>query len=312
MDLRITWKRLHLKAIKGCSVVVFFSVFFTGCSVEQRYHSHGVSIHWTPPPSVLSAGASAPKSRSTLANKSQFKSLKSLVDTSNYPSENEFRSEYEKMDVPLELLVNFSNQERLHQYFRHDSVMRYHRMVSLYMKDKTVSGKLMGISESGVFIYNRKKSLTGFAKTKNGISQQSIFGSLYYVPYSQISKIQKGGTFDYMLQRVLEPFFQWVSMLVTVILTLGTIILSYRYNSNFNFGDAFEVLLAIFIVIGIVISVIFCIALTLVLTPPLWIWHALLSLLPGRSWEIKGDSYRGEQFFRAMLKSPDLLRIFKR
>jgi len=287
---------------------------FTGCSIEQRYHSEGFSVHWNSSVSVSSDAKflHRPSVKPTKVSTVYSAAKKSYLDTAGKPQISEFLADYENMDVPMELLSGFSNQDKLFPYFKHDSVIRYHKVVSLYTKNKTFTGKLMGISESGVFIYNKHKPLTGFDKMKNGINQRGILGNLYYVPYSQISRIQKGGTFDYQLQRILEPFFQWVSLLVVAVLTIGTIIISAKSNNQLNLGDAFEVLVAIFMVIGIIVSVIFCLAITLLLTPPLLIWHTIVNHLPGRTWVIKGDPYRGEQFFRNMLKTPRVLRIFKK
>jgi len=67
-----------------------------------------------------------------------------------------------------------------------------------------------------------------------------------------------------------------------------------------------------FLVIGVAVAAVCTFIIGMLLAPPVWIIHQLFWGIPGRYWAIKGDSYRGEQFFNSMMRSPRKLKIIRR
>ncbi len=327
---------LH-RSICGCSLpwsicssnFLSISVLFTfiviglsSCTLEKQYHSAGYRVSWN------SEFVSAKPSTQTAVNpQSSYLSKKSpnlggrkrvlprLEDTSKNRIDSWILAKYRKMDVPVDYLMDYSNQILLKPYFRHDSIVKKHKLVSVYMRDKVLVGKLMGVSESGVFILNNKKSISLFENLPSSKDQKRIMGKLCYIPYNEINAIQKGGTFLYKLQILLQPFFQWVSLLIVLILSFVALLLAARATAGSGgsaSGEGFKAAFLLFLVIGVAVAAVCTFIIGMLLAPPVWIIHQLFWGIPGRYWAIKGDSLRGEQFFKSMMKSPRKLKIFRR
>ncbi len=317
--------------------LIVLAVCFSSCTLEKQYHSSGYSVSWnaanfkrasahttqgqniseyTVSGKSFGGAAVEAKSKSNFLKTNAAKNTNSLnryEDSAMNPENRKLLELYGRMDVPMDWLKNYSRQELLMPYFRHDSIVRPHKIITVYMRNKAVVGKLMGISESGVFIWNNKKTMSLFAKSKGAQEQEEILGKLYYIPYNEISAIQKGGTFMYKLQRLLTPFYQSLSLLIAFALSIFAMAVALRANGGNNLsGEGLGILLAIFFVIGMVVAVAVCFLIALVLAPPIWLIHQLFWGIPGRYWKIKGDSNRGEEFFYAMVKSPRKLKIFRK
>ncbi len=303
------------------SVLVGIIVFgISSCTVEKQYHSAGYRVSWN---SEFTSANKPADSRinpqnSNLSKKSPKRAsflqvLPVLNDTSKVDSW--ILAKYRKMDVPMDYLLDYGNQILLKPYFRHDSIVQKHKLVSVYTRDKVFVGKLMGISESGVFILNNKKSISLFENLPSSKDQKRIMGKLCYIPYNEINAIQKGGTFLHKLQILLQPFFQWVSLLIVLILSFVALLLAARATAGSGgsaSGDGFKAAFLLFLVIAVAVAAVCTFIIGMLLAPPVWIIHQLFWGIPGRYWSIKGDSYRGEQFFKSMMKSPRKLKIIRR
>ncbi|MFN5890227.1 MAG: hypothetical protein ACK448_07530 [Bacteroidota bacterium] len=320
----------------GLLICLLISIGLASCTLEKQYHSEGYRVTWnselqgaqqSKQQAVVSKSNSGfnPKtdangrnihkgqSQSTqLAARSHALSkVNSVNDSFQSDIDSMILEKYRRMDVPLEYLTNYSAQMLLLPYFRHDSIIRPHKLVSVYTRDNVFVGKLMAVTESGVFILNNKKPFSILENLESSRDQKRIMGKLCYIPYSQIRDIHKGATFWYKLQIILEPFFQTISLLIVFALSIITLFATIK-SGGASSGDSFEVLLLIFFFIGMVIAALFCFVLALIIAPPIWVLHHLLRSIPRRYWLIKGDSYRGEQFFKAMMRSPRKLKIIRK
>ncbi len=304
------------------ALLVFVVFSFSRCTIEKQYHSAGYRVTWN---SELISASKSPNSRvnsqhPNLSKKSSKPLSQFLVgphteDSSSNDIDSWILAKYRKMDVPMDYLTNYSRQIQLRPYFRHDSIVKKHKLVSVYTRDKVLVGKLMGVSESGVFILNNKKSISLFENLPSSKDQKRIMGKLCYIPYTEIKAIQKGGTFLYKLQIILQPFFQWVSLLIVLILSFVALLVAARATTGSGgsaSGDGFKAAFLLFLVIAVAVAAVCTFIIGMLLAPPVWIIHQLFWGIPGRYWSIKGDSYRGEQFFKSMMRSPRKLKIIRR
>lgn len=304
------------------ALLVFVVFSFSSCTIEKQYHSAGYRVTWN---SELISASKSPNSRvnsqhPNLSKKSSKPLSQFLVgphteDSSSNDIDSWILAKYRKMDVPMDYLTDYSRQIQLRPYFRHDSIVKKHKLVSVYTRDKVLVGKLMGVSESGVFILNNKKSISLMENWESSKDQKKILGKLCYIPFTEIKAIQKGGTFLYKFQIILQPFFQWISLLIVLILSFVALLLAARATAGSGgsaSGDGFKAAFLLFLVIAVAVAAVCTFIIGMLLAPPVWIIHQLFWGIPGRYWSIKGDSYRGEQFFKSMMRSPRKLKIIRR
>ncbi len=183
------------------------------------------------------------------------------------------------------------------------------RVFTLHRNGTTVCGRMVGVNPNGVFIQNHHDELIGFEGTRYGKFQDSIYRSVYFVPFKELNAIHLGGSLFYKVEKMMQRVFEWIAALMLVVLALMALILS-KGSDIFSNGGGWEIIGAILAIVATIVGVIVAFALAIVLLIVLFPIHWVASRFPGRYWRINKDRENGQLFIRDLRRRDWRYRVF--
>ncbi len=169
-------------------------------------------------------------------------------------------------------------------------------------------GKLLAVSENGIFIYNKDDALSFVSKTSYAKFQNHIKDRLVFIPFVEIKSIKMGKPLAGKIDDAKVPSFV-TSVIPSTAITfwLYAFFLSKNNTSGsqniFNPEVFFGIILILCLAIAYVVLTIVAIFLAL--------YQLIFTHLKGNYWRIKNSKIRGKKFQEQVIKHHKRFRIFK-
>jgi hypothetical protein len=169
-------------------------------------------------------------------------------------------------------------------------------------------GKLMAVSENGIFLYNTDDALSFVSKSSYAKFQNHIKDRLVYIPFVEIKSIKMGKPLAGKIDDAKVPSFV-TSVIPSIAITLWLYAIFLSKNNTSGSQNIFnpEVFFGIILIIclGIAFVVLTIVAIFLAL------YQLIFTHLKGNYWRIKNSKVRGKKFQEDVLKRHKRFRIFK-
>lgn len=265
-------------------LILLILILFQSCTINPRYHSRGYQINWK---------------RNHQSNNTRNFSLKShfkLLDTTP------------EMHVSNKMILSGDSVHWMGPHSFPVSYIKQLKTITVKGDSMPFHGKLMAVSENGIFLYNTDDALSFVSKSSYAKFQNHIKDRLVYIPFTDIKSIKWGKTLAGKINDV--KFIVYVfsivpSIAMTIWLYAMGLTLKNTTGTSNNLNP--QILLGIIAILSIVLATVFLAIISFFIA----IYHVIICHLKSNYWRINKNKIRGKKFQEDVLKRHKRFRIFK-